>query len=80
MEERIYNIHKHCDVVINLSWCNADGMPALCCKHHRNKHNQLCYIKWLSKKEYGYLKFVLGIEEVIDDRPDSYGNYNAYFE
>ena len=80
MKDTVYNQHENCEVIINLARTNSTGMPALCCKHHRDKHNQLAYIKWLSKKEYGYLKFVLGIEELIDHSYDPYGNYNAYFE
>ena len=72
--------HENCQVVINTARTNTHGLPALCCKHHRDKHNQLCWIKWLNKKELNYLTYMLHIEHVYDTTYDSYGNFNAYFE
>lgn len=70
--------HSECEVAINLLRTNAHGQPALVCSTCRDKRGQLVWIDWLSKKQYGYLKFVLGVEEIKDDHMEVYGNTNAY--
>jgi len=76
MRDTIYNQHQKCEVVINWARTNAQGLPALCCKQHTDKHNRLCYIDWVSKKQLNYLIWGLGIEEIYEE---PYGNYNAYW-
>lgn len=66
MQDTVYHRHQNCEVVVNWARTNAQGLPALCCKVHRDKHNRLCYIDWVSKKELDYLLTVLGVEEVYD--------------
>jgi hypothetical protein len=76
MRDILYDKHQDCEVVVNWARTNAQGLPALCCKQHRDKHNRLCYIDWVSKKELSYLIYVLEIEEIYEE---PYGNYNTYF-
>lgn len=75
MQDTLYNKHKDCEVVINWARTNAQGLPALCCKHHRDKHNRLCYIDWLNNKQLYHLSKHTEIEAIYDE----YGTFNAYF-
>jgi hypothetical protein len=86
MQERLYQKHKHCKLVINWNRTNPQGSPALCCAEHFDKKGRLQYLDWLNQQQLTYCIEELGLTQIHQEPNPHYrensviGNISAYFE
>ena len=55
MQNKLYELHKNCDMIVNYQRCNAHGRPSLCCATHKDKKGRHQWIDWVSKDSEDYL-------------------------
>jgi len=55
MQNNLYEIHKHCEMLVNYSRLNAHKRPALCCAICKDKHGRPQWIDWVAKENEDYL-------------------------
>lgn len=55
MQNKLYELHKDCDMVVNYTRCNAHARPSLCCATCKDKHGRHQWIDWINKEDEDYL-------------------------
>ena len=55
MQNKLYELHKDCEMIVNYQRCNTHGRPALCCATHKDKKGRHQWIDWVSKDSEDYL-------------------------
>lgn len=55
MQNNLYELHKHCEMLIDYTRINAHHRPALCCATCVDKKGRPQWIDWVAKQDEDYL-------------------------
>ena len=55
MQNKLYEEHKNCEMIVNYQRCNAHGRPSLCCAEHTDKKGRPQWIDWVASADEDYL-------------------------
>ena len=64
MQNNLYEIHKHCEMLINYTRLNAHKRPALCCATCKDKKGRPQWIDWVAIEDEDYLVEGLCVEQL----------------
>ena len=55
MQNKLYEQHKDCEMLVNYSRCNAHTQPSLCCATHTDRKGRPQWIDWIAKEDLDFL-------------------------
>mgnify|MGYP003634373112 CR=1 FL=1 len=70
MQNKLFDQHKDCEMVVNYTRKNAHDRPSLCCATHKDKKGRPQWIDWISHDEEDYLVEGLCLEVIVAEPLD----------